>query len=84
MLEACEKLPDRRCPFCDEMYEDDAEYVDVGVGQVQVTGNRCENPDCGAQEQGAYTYDGDEWEFAFGWVRHKYESPSGPRTGVKR
>ena len=82
MLDMCENPPNRMCPFCGEIYEDNAEYVDVGVGGrgVQVTANVCENPDCGAQEQGCYSYDGEEWEFSGGWVRHKYESPSGPRA----
>ncbi len=81
MLEMSDRLPDRMCPFCEEVYDDIAEYVDVGCGGrgVQVTPNHCENPDCGAWEQGAYTYSADEYEFAFGWVRPKYESPSGPR-----
>ena len=76
MLEMCRNPPDRTCPFCGEVYEDNAEYVDVGVGGrgVQVTANVCEN--CGAQEQGCYKYEGDEWEFSGGWVRHKYERPS--------
>jgi len=45
MLEMCDKLPDRRCPFCDEVYDDIAEYVDAGVGGcgVQVTPNVCKN-----------------------------------------
>jgi hypothetical protein len=79
MIELCDKPPNRSCPFCGEIYEDNAEYVDVGVGSVQVTANVCENPDCGAQEQGCYVYEGEQWEFESGWVRHKYESPSGPR-----
>ena len=77
MLEMCEHPPKRLCPFCGEVYEDNAEYIDVGAGSIQVTGNYCENPECGAVEQGCYVYDGDEWEHANGWVRHKYESPAG-------
>ena len=77
MLEMSDRLPDRMCPFCEEVYDDIAEYVDVGVGGrgVQVTPNHCENPDCGAWEQGAYTYDASEYEFAYGWVRPKYRTP---------
>jgi hypothetical protein len=75
MLEMCDKLPDRRCPFCDEVYDDIAEYVDVGVGYggVQITPNCCE--ECGAQQQGAYDYDSQFFEFAGGWVRPKYKMP---------
>jgi hypothetical protein len=73
MLQMCKNPPDRMCPFCGEVYEDNAEYVDAGVGYQQVTANVCENPECGAQEQGCYTYEGDEWEFAFGWVHLKDE-----------
>jgi hypothetical protein len=76
ILDLCLRLPARMCPFCGEIYEDTAEYVDVGVGSVQVTGNYCDNPECGAQEQGQYKYEGDEWEFCCGWVRHKYDRPS--------
>ena len=46
MLDMCENPPNRMCPFCGEIYEDNAEYVDVGVGGrgVQVTAsNVCEN-----------------------------------------
>lgn len=34
----------------------DAEFVDVGVGFVQVTGGECVN--CGARERGPYMNDG--------------------------
>ena len=73
----CDQLPNRTCPFCEEVYEDNAEYVDVGVGGygVQVTPNVCE--ECGAQQQGAYDYDSKDFEFASGWVRPKYKMPNG-------
>jgi hypothetical protein len=74
ILMMCDKLPDRTCPFCEEVYEDDAEYVDVGVGQVQVTGNHCENPNCGAWELGAYTCP-DDHDYCGGWVRPKFSCP---------
>jgi hypothetical protein len=41
------------CRWCNQ--STDAEYVDVGVGCVQVTGGRC---DCGSYEMGAYMVDG--------------------------
>ena len=77
MLRMCDQLPNRTCPFCEEVYEDNAEYVDVGVGGygVQVTPNVCE--ECGAQQQGAYDYDSKDFEFASGWVRPKYKMPNG-------
>lgn len=71
MIEQCEKLPNRICPFCGDVYDDNAEYVDVGVGHVQVTANYCEN--CGASEQGAYEYDEEKFDFKGGWVRSKEE-----------
>jgi hypothetical protein len=74
MLEMCLNPPSRICPFCGQVYNGNAEYIDVGVCSVQVTVNYCENPECGAQEQGCYVYKSDAWEFANGWVRHKYES----------
>ena len=80
MMEMCVKLPDRRCPFCDEVYEDTAEYVYIDLGySQQVTPNYCENEECGAQEQGAYEYDSEHYEFAHGWVRPKYKNPDGSR-----
>jgi hypothetical protein len=60
------------CPFCEEVYDDNAEYVDVGVGNVQVTGNYCENPECGAWELGAQAFP-DNHEAKSGWVRPKYK-----------
>lgn len=79
MLKACDKLPDRTCPFCGEVYDNDAEYVDVGVGKVQVTGNHCENPACRAWELGAYEYDPKALDYLAGWVRSKYpDQPSKP------
>jgi len=74
ILEMCDKLPDRICPFCEEVYDDIAEYVDVGVGKVQVTGNHCENPACGAWELGAYTCPEDH-DYQSGWVRPKFSCP---------
>jgi len=82
MLERCGKEPDRICPFCGEMYSDNAEYVDVGVGSQQVTAMYCENPECGATEQGSYyEYDPDNFELKDGWVRAKpkYKYPK-PKT----
>lgn len=42
------------CRWCDAVT--DAEFVDVGVGYVQVTGGECRN--CGAHERGPYMNDG--------------------------
>lgn len=54
------------CRWCKSTTE--AEYVDVGVGMVQVTGGECLN--CGAHELGHYQTDGplSEVEMATGWV----------------
>lgn len=72
MLFRCAKtFGDRLCPFCQWPYEDNAEYVDIGVGYQQVTGNYCDNPDCGASEQGMYEYDESTNDFLHGWVRPK-------------
>ena len=79
MLRMCDQLPNRTCPFCEEVYEDNAEYVDVGVGSVQVTGNYCENPACGAWELGAYACP-DDHEAKSGWVRPKYKPTPGQLT----
>ncbi len=52
------------CRWCGE--KTDAEFVDVGVGFVQVSGGLCV---CGGYEMGAYQNDGrlSEVEFAAGW-----------------
>lgn len=42
------------CRWC--YHSTDAEYVDVGVGYVQVSGGQCWN--CGAYEMGPYMTDG--------------------------
>lgn len=42
------------CRWCGK--ETDAEFVDVGVGLVQVTGGEC--GECGARERGPYMNDG--------------------------
>ena len=57
------------CPFCEEPYEDIAEYVDVGVGGhgVQVTPNYCAA--CGASQTGHYELDPSLYEFKCGWHR---------------
>ena len=54
------------CPYCGLTFDDNAEYVDVGVGGrgVQVTGNRCDR--CGASEVGGYKTS-DQLAIAFGW-----------------
>ena len=59
------------CPFCGEMYQDTAEYVDVGVGGrgVQVTPNSCEV--CGASQTGAYELPPEKYDFIGGWHRMK-------------
>lgn len=53
------------CRWCGG--ETDAEFVDVGVGWVQVTGSECE---CGARELGPYMNNGrlTEVEFATAWM----------------
>ena len=82
MLDRCSKEPDRICPFCSEQYNENAEYVDIGVGYQQVTANYCHNPDCGAVERGSYDeYDLDLVELKDGWVRAKpvYKYPK-PKT----
>ena len=54
------------CRWC--RTETFAEFVDVGVGMVQVTGGEC--PECGARELGPYMTDGplSEVEMATGWL----------------
>ena len=54
------------CRWCNS--RTDAEYVDVGVGWVQVTGGKCW--DCGAYEMGPYQTDGriTEVEMASLWL----------------
>lgn len=52
------------CPYCGLVFEENAEYVNVGVGCIQVTGNACDR--CGASEQGAYGDRGGP-EVAFAW-----------------
>lgn len=42
------------CRWCGS--KTDAEFVDVGVGMVQVTGGECW--ECGARERGPYMNDG--------------------------
>jgi hypothetical protein len=44
------ETPSEQCPLCGTLCQ--AEYVDVGVGLVQVTPHHCE--DCGATEMGLY------------------------------
>jgi len=66
------------CRWCGE--KTDAEFVDVGVGFVQVTGGLCA---CGGYEMGPYQNDGrlTEVEFATGWQGpyedHEYFSSFG-------
>lgn len=60
------------CPYCDFQFEDNAEYVDVGVGGpgVQVTGAVCTR--CGASQRGAYKERSGP-EVAFSWFPpHSY------------
>ena len=54
-----------KCRWCDS--ETDAEFVDVGIGYVQVTGGQCA---CGAYEMGPFQNDGriTEEEFASAWL----------------
>jgi len=54
------------CRWCKA--KTDAEFVDVGVGLVQVTGGLCGN--CGAYEMGPYQTGGpiSEVEMATGWT----------------
>jgi hypothetical protein len=42
----------RECPYCGLEFEENCEYVGVGVGFAQVTPNRCER--CCASEIGGY------------------------------
>lgn len=46
----------------------DAEFVDVGVGMVQVTGGHC--PECGGLELARHQIDGplSEVEMVTGWI----------------
>jgi len=72
------KSPD--CRWCSG--ETDAEFVDVGVGMVQVTGAICW--DCNAYEMGPYQTDGriTEVEMATMWLGpmedHAIHSPFNP------
>lgn len=52
----------------------DAEFVDVGVGLVQVTGGRCK---CGGYEMGPYMTDGliTEVEMATRWQGPDEDTP---------
>ena len=69
------------CRWCGEAT--DAEFVDVGIGMVQVTGGECA---CGGRELGPYMNNGrlTEEEFATAW-QGPYEdwamfSPFNPAT----
>jgi hypothetical protein len=71
------------CRWCESKTY--AEYVDVGVGWVQVTGGECLN--CGAHEMGPYMTDGriTEVEMASMWhgplEDHEYYSEFNPNPG---
>jgi hypothetical protein len=56
------------CPFCDDTFPRNCEYVDIGVGHQQVSANYCEN--CGAWEMGAFGPDGSV-DQKDGWQRIK-------------
>lgn len=72
------------CPWCE--HATDAEFVDVGVGAVQVTGGWCLH--CGAYEMGHYRTDGriTEVEMATLWrgpdEDHPEFSPLNPEPQV--
>jgi hypothetical protein len=57
------------CPFCDDEFANNCEYVDIGVGHQQVSANHCEN--CGAWEMGACDTDESHLDQKHGWQRIK-------------
>lgn len=66
------------CPFCNEVFGENCDYVDVDVGEVQCSPNYCDA--CGAYEIGGIQYDDlDAGEKKVGWRRgsHFIEFVSG-------
>ena len=57
-----------QCPFCESKFEENCEYVDIGVGLQQCTANFCEN--CYASEKGGYS-DNPEMVVKNGWWKKK-------------
>lgn len=54
------------CPYCHEKFEENCEYVDIGVGMQQCSPNYC--PKCGACEIGM-SGNGTPEERLVGWTR---------------
>lgn len=59
------EIPEVNCPYCGTPCE--AEYVDVGVGLVQVTPHGCHN--CHAVEGGPYDDHRDDYDPSTGWYK---------------
>ena len=56
------------CPFCATVFLENCEYVDIGVGYQQCSGNEC--PNCRAIENGESSQEEmDEIELKYNWRR---------------
>lgn len=65
------------CPYCGLAFASNAEFVDVGVGYAQVTGEVCDR--CHASERGGHDSQS-EMDKATGWFPPHFPSTVGPDT----
>jgi hypothetical protein len=63
------------CPFCGVTFEENCEYVDIGIGYIQCSPNVC--PNCKSREIGELKYDNlDEEEKEVCWKKGGKEANS--------
>lgn len=63
-----------RCGMCEQEFEENCEYVDIGVGYTQCSPNCCDH--CGAFEIGHYELDPAAYDFDAheSWARSKKDT----------